>query len=56
MLEQMRDLEDNGFPADITAADEALGGTPRLRLPPHGIRSGNRGYGCCGRYRRSGNR
>ncbi len=30
MLEQMRDLEDNGFPADITAAYEALGGTPWL--------------------------
>lgn len=30
MLEQMRDLEDNGFPADITAAHEALGGTPWL--------------------------
>lgn len=30
MLEQMRDLEDNGFPADITAAFEALGGTPWL--------------------------
>ena len=29
-LEQMRDLEDNGFPADITAAYEALGGTPWL--------------------------
>lgn len=30
MLEQMRDLENNGFPADITAAYEALGGTPWL--------------------------
>lgn len=30
MLEQMRGLEDNGFPADITAAYEALGGTPWL--------------------------
>ena len=30
VLEQMRDLEDNGFPADITAAYEALGGTPWL--------------------------
>lgn len=30
MLEQMCDLEDNGFPADITAAYEALGGTPWL--------------------------
>lgn len=30
MLEQMRNLEDNGFPADITAAYEALGGTPWL--------------------------
>ena len=30
MLEQMHDLEDNGFPADITAAYEALGGTPWL--------------------------
>lgn len=30
MLEQMRDFEDNGFPADITAAYEALGGTPWL--------------------------
>ena len=30
MLEQMRDLEDNGLPADITAAYEALGGTPWL--------------------------
>ena len=30
MLEQMRDLEDNGFPADITAAYESLGGTPWL--------------------------
>ncbi len=30
MLEQMRDLEDNGFPADITAAYEELGGTPWL--------------------------
>ena len=30
MLEQMRDLEDNGFPADITAAYETLGGTPWL--------------------------
>ena len=30
MFEQMRDLEDNGFPADITAAYEALGGTPWL--------------------------
>ena len=30
MLEQMRVLEDNGFPADITAAYEALGGTPWL--------------------------
>lgn len=30
MIEQMRDLEDNGFPADITAAYEALGGTPWL--------------------------
>ena len=30
MLEQMRDLKDNGFPADITAAYEALGGTPWL--------------------------
>ena len=30
MLEQMRDLEDNGFPADITAAYDALGGTPWL--------------------------
>ena len=30
MLEQMRDLEDNGFPADITAAYEVLGGTPWL--------------------------
>lgn len=30
MFEQMRDLEDNGFPADITAAFEALGGTPWL--------------------------
>lgn len=30
MLEQMRDLEDNGFHADITAAYEALGGTPWL--------------------------
>lgn len=30
MLEQMRDLEDKGFPADITAAYEALGGTPWL--------------------------
>ena len=32
MLEQMRDLEDNGFPADITAAYEALGGTPWLNF------------------------
>ena len=30
MLEQMRDLEDNGFPADITAAYAELGGTPWL--------------------------
>ena len=30
MLEQMRDLEDNGFPADITAAYAKLGGTPWL--------------------------
>lgn len=30
MLEQMRNLEDNGFPADITAAYEVLGGTPWL--------------------------
>lgn len=30
MLEQMRDLEDNGFPADITAAYVELGGTPWL--------------------------
>ena len=30
MLEQMRDLEDNGFPADITAAYSELGGTPWL--------------------------
>ena len=30
MLEQMHGLEDNGFPADITAAYEALGGTPWL--------------------------
>ena len=30
MLEQMRNLDDNGFPADITAAYEALGGTPWL--------------------------
>ena len=28
MLEQMRDLEDNGVPADITAAYAELGGTP----------------------------
>lgn len=30
MIEQMRDLEDNGFPADITAAYAELGGTPWL--------------------------
>lgn len=30
MLDQMRDLEDNGFPADITAAYAELGGTPWL--------------------------
>lgn len=30
MLEQMRDLEDNGFPADITAAYAEFGGTPWL--------------------------
>lgn len=30
MLEQMRDLEDNGFPTDITAAYAELGGTPWL--------------------------
>lgn len=30
MLEQMRDLGDNGFPADITAAYAELGGTPWL--------------------------
>ena len=30
MLEQMRDLEDNGFPADITAAYAEHGGTPWL--------------------------
>ena len=30
MLEQMHDLEDNGFPADITAAYAELGGTPWL--------------------------
>ena len=30
MLEQMRDLEDNGFSADITAAYAELGGTPWL--------------------------
>ena len=30
MLEQMCDLEDNGFPADITAAYAELGGTPWL--------------------------
>ena len=30
MLEQMRDLEDNGFPADITAAYAELSGTPWL--------------------------
>ena len=30
MREQMRDLEDNGFPADITAAYAELGGTPWL--------------------------
>ena len=30
MLEKMRDLEDNGFPADITAAYAELGGTPWL--------------------------
>ena len=30
MLEQMRDLEDNGFPADITAAYKEVGGTPWL--------------------------
>lgn len=30
MLEQMRDLEDNGFPADITIAYAELGGTPWL--------------------------
>ena len=30
MLEQMRDLEDNGFPADITEAYAELGGTPWL--------------------------
>lgn len=30
MLGQMRDLEDNGFPADITAAYAELGGTPWL--------------------------
>lgn len=30
MLEQMRDLEDDGFPADITAAYAELGGTPWL--------------------------
>lgn len=30
MLEQMRDLEDNGFPADITTAYAELGGTPWL--------------------------
>ena len=30
MLEQMRHLEDNGFPADITAAYAELGGTPWL--------------------------
>ena len=30
MLEQMRDLEDNGSPADITSAYAELGGTPWL--------------------------
>ena len=30
MREQMRDLEDKGYPADITAAYEAHGGTPWL--------------------------
>ena len=30
ILEQMHDLEDNGFPADITAAYAELGGTPWL--------------------------
>ncbi len=30
MLSQMRELEDNGFPAEITEAYEKLGGTPWL--------------------------